>query len=532
MKYFLLLFFILGAPLWAEPQHIVFTYMGDPSTSLTVNWQSAPGQSSPVVQYDTVSRAGNTEAYRHQATGNISQIPGLDDRSIYQVSLKNLAPATTYYLVVGNAETGLSSEIKVKTIADDERAIRFVTGGDMGVSNDTRVLLRHAASYDPDFAAVGGDIAYANGRISSVKKWDTWLSYYTEEMVTSDGYAIPVVFAIGNHEVRGSYNKPKTDAPFYFGLFAQDDEKSYFARQFGKNFVLFVLDSGHIASHESQVDWIKNAFSEYQDVPYKAAIYHVPLFPSHRDFMSHYADMGRQYWAPLFDEYGLTVGLENHDHTFKRSHFIKDGMVMDDGVGTLYLGDGCWGREAREVSYETRPYLVHSGSIQHFWVVDCTTEKMVYRAVDMDNQIFDIYPQSEAGAEQAQKVFDAKDRFLIMPDEVIVVEEAQKENNLWIGGEVTIRVSNPFPYPLTVDVDAHFNKTNIAYSGVPFHVEQLAPGAEKVFTTSFHFSPEAGAELKEEWVYLKLNAEYRDPEVEKPLLFRKTHSLKLVRPAE
>ena len=100
-----------------------------------------------------------------------------------------------------------------------------------GPNDDTRTLLKNAASHDPDFAVVGGDIAYANGNLELVDRWDTWLNFYTDTMLTSDGRSIPMVLAIGNHEVNGGFNKTKSDAPFYFGFFGQDEAKSFFGSE-------------------------------------------------------------------------------------------------------------------------------------------------------------------------------------------------------------------------------------------------------------------------------------------------------------
>lgn len=339
-------------PGWAaSPVHLVFTYMGDSGSSLTANWQwklsaDAPRPATAVVRFDRVSHSEDGSDYAMQTEGEIFSIPGLKDRVLARVQLQGLEPGRTYYLRVGNAEQGFSEEVKVQTIADDDRPLRFVTGGDMGVSNEVRILLRHAAGYAPHFAAIGGDIAYANGKLENVDIWDKWLTFYTEEMVTPEGYSIPMVLAIGNHEVQGSFNQSPEQAPFFFGFFAQEPEKSFFKRQFGPLLTLFVLDSGHVASHVSQVDWLNQELAAAGTVPYRAAIYHVPLYPSHRDFMGFHSDQGREHWAPVFDRHQLTVAFENHDHTFKRSHFIKNGERVGDAEGTLYLGDGCWGKRS------------------------------------------------------------------------------------------------------------------------------------------------------------------------------------------
>jgi hypothetical protein len=299
----------------AAPKHLVFTYQGDPSSSVTANWQvtekTAIDPGNATVYYDTVSRGGDVEAYAHSTTGSTYEMDGLAGRSIYRNQLNGLTPNTTYYLVVGNTQQGFSEEVKIRTLPNDDSPLRFATGGDMGTSEDTRTLLRHAASHDPYFAVIGGDIAYADGKLDKVDSWDTWLDYYTEVMITPDGFQIPIILAIGNHEVRGSYDQPKENAPFFFGFFAQDLDQTYFSFKFSDHFALIVLDSGHITTHESQVGWLREQLESFQDVTQVAAVYHVPLYPSHRGLWGNYSTAGRQHWGPLFDEFKLTVGFEN-----------------------------------------------------------------------------------------------------------------------------------------------------------------------------------------------------------------------------
>ncbi|MGZ0655112.1 purple acid phosphatase family protein [Coraliomargarita sp. W4R72] len=446
--------------LQAAPQHLVFTYQADPSTSLTANWQNI-GEDISVsdeasIYYDTISRAGEAAAYTHTKSVQASKIEGLNDRVIYHASLNDLKPATTYYLIVGNAQQGFSQEVKVRTLPGDESPLHFVTGGDMGTSEATRTLLHHAASHDPQFAVIGGDIAYANGNLKSVGSWDQWLNFYTEEMKTSTGLQIPLVLAVGNHEVQGSYNKPKTHAPFYFGFFAQDTEHSYFSIKFSPHFALLVLDSGHVATHASQSEWLHGELESYQDIPHVAAVYHVPLYPSHRDLMDWYSYEGRTHWGPLFDEFNLTVAFENHDHSFKRSHLMKYGAPTSDGTGTLYLGDGCWGREPRGIDFMERPYLAKSGSIQHFWVVDASAEAMKYQAIDIDNKVFDVYPIDAANAKEADAVFSQKTSHYSLPSEATKLAEMECSEETWFAGQALITLKNVFDFPIIADLQTFF----------------------------------------------------------------------------
>ncbi|MGJ8638755.1 MAG: fibronectin type III domain-containing protein [Opitutaceae bacterium] len=479
------------------PEHLVFTYMGDPSTTLTANWQLIGEDSveEAIVYYDTVSRHGEMDRYAEQESGAVFMIKGLKDRQIARVQLEELRPNTTYYITVGHPDGDHSEEVKVRTIPDDDTPIRFVTGGDMGVSEDTRSLLKNAATFKPRFAAVGGDIAYANGRLGSVSSWDTWLNYYTEEMVTEDGFTIPLLLAIGNHEVNGGFDKSIDEAPFFFNFFGQDTKKSYFKRQFGKNLVLLALDSGHVTSHKSQVDWIDASLKDARSVRHTSAIYHVPLYPSHRDFMGHYSDQGREHWAPIFDRHQLTVAFENHDHTFKRSHYIKDGAVVADGKGTLYLGDGCWGRDVRGIDYNRPWYLAASGSIQHFWVVDTDAKEMVYRAVDIDNEVFEVYPSSATGSSEAEEVFAAKTHLYKLDPSIVKVSELVNDGSRWKGEGITVTLENTFDTAMAVRLKFRARGIKVKVAGLPNGSIDLEPGARKELVVSLTPDSASGASL-------------------------------------
>ncbi len=388
----------LGLGLWAitvaataQPLHVYLTWQGDTSRTMTVNYQTAGHAPASWVYYDTRPRGGEAEAYRYQVPGGHHQIPGLaDGRWVHVVELTGLQPGKTYYFIAGDSTGGFSPERQFRTIPSGDGPLRFVTGGDMGVGELPQKLMAQAALHGPQFAAIGGDIAYANGRLENIGLWDQWLEAWERWMVTPEGLTIPMALAIGNHEVNGAYNRPKENAPFYFGFFAQAEE-SYFSRRFGANLVFLFLDTGHIAAHGGpQAAWLEAELARHRNARYTFAVYHVPLYPSHRDYEGAGSQAGRAHWAPLFDRYGLTTAFENHDHTFKRSKLLKEGKPDPDG--TLYLGDGCFGRAPRTVDAELRWYLDRAESIAHFWLVDVTRRSVRYRAFDAEGRRIDVYP--------------------------------------------------------------------------------------------------------------------------------------------
>jgi hypothetical protein len=251
---------------------------------------------------------------------------------------------------------------------------------------------------------VGGDIAYANDVLTNYARWDAWLDHWQTNMITPAGYTIPMVLAIGNHEVRGGMTP--TNARFYLKYFAQAGERSYYARTFGKNLAMVLLDSGHLSKHDGeQAGWLDAQLTAHRNYPHRMAVYHVPLYPSHRAYDGGGSVEGRKAWLPIFDKHQLTVAFENHDHTFKRTPLMRANQP--DPQGTLYLGDGCWGMGARTVDKELRPYLAKAASIQHFWCLDVTRRRVEYRAVNKAGQIFDVYPTDARGAKAAEKVYES-----------------------------------------------------------------------------------------------------------------------------
>ncbi len=399
----------------ASGPFVYLTWQRDPSTTMTVNYHSAEGDVPSVVYYDTVSHAGKAPAaYAHQAVGRAHRIAKLAASPvIHWVELTGLTPGAAYYFVTGHPE---ATEYRFRTIPDDGRALRFVVGGDMGISPATvPPLLIQAARQDPHFAVIGGDVAYANGRLSApaVRRWNAWLANWQVHMVTPDGYLIPMVIAIGNHEVRGMFDGAPYQAPFYFCYFAQqpgpcagrdglcaqggDDcataaGDSVFVRRFGRDVVLLLLDTSHVRHHEAQVAWLEATLQAHAETPFKFAAYHVPLFPSYRAMAGKYEVRGRTHWLAPFETGCLTAAFEHHDHRLKRAQSRRLGAGCAEPV--LFVGDGCWGLSPRQAETPDNPYgdlaeLATSAAAAHFWRVDVSGGVARFRAMDADGAVLD-----------------------------------------------------------------------------------------------------------------------------------------------
>ncbi|MCC6488009.1 MAG: metallophosphoesterase family protein [Candidatus Hydrogenedentes bacterium] len=381
---------VLASCAQAGPFSVYLTYPGDPSTTITVNFQTSKQDRETEVYIDTVPRRGHKEAYARRVEGASTSIPGLPvPRTIHYATLDGLTADTTYFFIAGNDSAGFSREQSFRTIPAGDGPLRFVAGGDMDATRLTRKLLKVAARQNPQFAIVGGDIAYANGDVKNYRKWDRWFANWDRYMRTSEGHRVPIVAAIGNHETNKAESEEYAErAPFYHAYFGRQADATYFDRTFGSLLALVVLDSGHIATHDGeQKTWLAEALARHVDVPYRFAVYHVPLYPSHRDFDGELSASGRTHWGPLFDEHRLTTAFENHDHTLKRTKLIKNNEVSPEG--TLYLGDGSWGVKPREVDKDRRWYEEFAAGKGHVWIVDVSAQGVTYRALGVRGKVLD-----------------------------------------------------------------------------------------------------------------------------------------------
>jgi len=145
-------------------------------------------------------------------------VPG---RYVHRVELTDLEPGRPYWFVVGDSVSGFSPERDFRTIPDTDEPLRFIAAGDTGVKALSQQLQAVAAAEEPLFVLLGGDLAYTNGDWNQWPVWDQWLDNWQQAMVTPSGFTVPMVSAIGNHEVAGGYGGTPDDAPIYLKYLAQ-----------------------------------------------------------------------------------------------------------------------------------------------------------------------------------------------------------------------------------------------------------------------------------------------------------------------
>lgn len=359
--------------------------------TMTINFQTPLDFGASNVYYDTESGNGSPNSYQHRVQSQHQEISSLK-RSVHSVTLTNLQPDTTYYFIAGSDEQGYSDEYSFRTLPEKGKPIRFVAGGDQGTSRAFEQLNRIASEKNPHFVLIGGDMAYADGNPRNVEIWEAWYRIWNNSMRGPNGRLIPMILALGNHEVNNELAKPLHQhtkyqvAPFFFHYFNQGPQNGYFTKKIRNQLLIITLDTGFYTPVSRQSTWIKKQFRANSNSSFKIALYHNPIYPAVKSVNKSTRAMRKQ-WVPLFDRYNLDVAFEHDGHVFKRTHPLRNHEIHHER-GIPYLGEGSWGFETRSPKTNRR-YLKKSAGKFHFWYGKLHDEKLDLRALDRSGNILD-----------------------------------------------------------------------------------------------------------------------------------------------
>ncbi len=366
---------------------IYLTWQRSPSTTMTVQWISLAKEEESRIVY----RSCDEMADWKMVDGSTAPFPQASQYAIHSVELTNLTPGREYCFKV----PPFPEEYRFITAPESlSEQIRFVVGGDM-YHDDLSFLSRTnraAAKTGPLFAALGGDIAYAFPtsffRSQNNDRWIDWVKSWHRDMVTPEGRLVPVVAAIGNHDLNGGFDQAPEQAAVFSALFPMPGKRVFGVLDFGPYLSLFLLDSGHANPIGGrQAEWLKKELEERPNTAYKMAVYHVPAYPSVRDQKNSYSEAIRSFWIPLFEQGAIQVAFEHHDHAYKRTHPLLNGKVHPNGI--VYFGDGGWGVEKPRKLVSKPFYLAESASRRHFLEVVISDTGMRVAAIDDLGQQFD-----------------------------------------------------------------------------------------------------------------------------------------------
>lgn len=389
----------------AVPPAVYLTWQRDPTRTMTVHWHNFDALQNKLRYRVPGAAAWNTltAATTNAPTG---------ERLVQTAEITGLNPGWIYEFQVD----GYTETFRFKTMpADLTQPVKFAAAGDADIGADADAMAAAVAAKDPAFLAMIGDHAYDDSRAANFWKWERYLQSYFSNLRAPDGRLIPIVPGIGNHEIYNGWAEYHADfentadwrlryGSYFFRYFAfPGAAQPYGVVDFGSYLSLIVLDTEHssplIAGSDVQTQWLSARLNERRNVRHLLPVYHVPAYPSVRALSDPIPTRIRTHWLPLFENAGVHLALENHDHTYKRTKPILNGVSgVSDGI--VFAGDGAWGIDLRTPD-PSRNYLQGTQARHHAFLVTISNTGRTIEAVDKTSLIFDSLNQGIDGIPSA-----------------------------------------------------------------------------------------------------------------------------------
>jgi len=384
----LLCFLFLFSSVFAAPKAVYLTVPDDSAHSMSVHWiEKEQKKPSNTIFYQ---KEGDKEWKKETVTSQSSLadssysvkgclITGLEEASYYSFHFE-----------------GEKREYLFRTLPSNLKSpLKIAIGGDFTESFSMfRKMNKVAAQKNPDFVILGGDIAYAcghrlfEGKHGSVSKWVDFFEEWETSMRGERGRLIPVVAVIGNHDVAPKDRKEKGKNSLFLRFFPSSTDLTYKTVDIAGALCLVLLDSGHLFSLEKQQKvWLEQTLQAKQKMLWKIPVYHLSGYPSTYLFNNARPTNLRRNWTPLFEQYGVKLVFEHHNHAFKRTYPMLEEKINPEGI--VYMGDGCWGAPPRKVvkSY----YLENSLSSNSFSLLTVDVKSLQVEVFNNKNELIDTW---------------------------------------------------------------------------------------------------------------------------------------------
>lgn len=293
-----------------EPRQIILTWQNSPQTTMTITWRTDQKGEKSIAYFSSDENLA-IDDYKHQEAETFT----FEETAawIHSVELIGLNPGETYWVVVQTDEQG-SEKFSFRTAPAESADLVFVVGSDaqhLRTQMDViREIFRKAAQEDPDFFIYSGD--FVNAELSDLE-WDLFFDLWDELMITDEGRRIPLIPAIGNHEVVAGYGGRKELAVFYYNRLKLPEPEKYHVLQFGPDLTIISLDSNHTSPIDGeQLSWLESTLEEYQDSKWVVVHYHDGAWWGNDSMRAKL----RSKWIPLFEEYGVDLVHNGHSHGY------------------------------------------------------------------------------------------------------------------------------------------------------------------------------------------------------------------------
>lgn len=402
-----------------HPDHIVLNLSDDPATSISVTWRTSPEVTEGYAEIAPATAAPkfwrNAQTIKAVTeTMDASEIVTAGVVSNYHsVTFRDLIPDTLYAYRVGDGKIW-SEWIQFRTAADRPEPFSFLYVGDAQnfILELWSRLIREGYRKAPDarFIIHAGDLV---NTAHSERQWHEWF--------TAGGWIhrmLPSISVPGNHEFepytreeeeqdiehlsvqwRPQFTLPKNGPDSL-------EETVYYLDYQGVRFI--ALNSNE--KLEEQARWLEQVLQNNPNT-WTVVTYHHPVYSASdgRD-----NEELRRLWKPLFDNYGVDIALQGHDHSYARGRVEPYGVNVMDGVnardrrtGTVYVvsvsGGKMYGLKPNGWDdYEAQRDRAAENT-QLFQVIRVDGDTLSYEAYTATGELYDAFDLIKSGDEEPNR---------------------------------------------------------------------------------------------------------------------------------
>ncbi|MEC0243700.1 fibronectin type III domain-containing protein [Paenibacillus dokdonensis] len=437
-----------GTP--SVPKLINMTLNGDTKTSRSFAWYTDVTAAS-VVQVVEASKASGSgfpenEALTFQGTAEeIQTYVTKADRTAkkkkkfnsHKVTASGLSPGTAYkYRVGSGASDSWSAVGSFTTDVSGSQSFHFIAGSDSQASSKTDFepwadTFKKAIQTigDPKFLINAGDLV-DNGDLE--EQWQWMLGLPQDQLLN-----VPIVPVVGGHEVQdydGDETTPNSNFYNHFNLpkqvVASTHDGSVYSFEYGDAlFLIFNSQyAGELASNgkdikkqdqqfADQVEWMKYIVAK-SNAKWKFVTFHKGPY-SAGDNAGEWENDRVQFYkkvlVPAFDEMGIDMVFEAHDHMYMRSfQMLGDKVIPTSQItvdaqgnavnpkGTIYLMSNAFGDKF---------YTKYPGYNDYFAAMDTQPGKKMFTDVSVSSDVlqFKAYTaakKDEKSGDNGVKLYD------------------------------------------------------------------------------------------------------------------------------
>lgn len=384
------------------PDRIMLTWEGEPHDSQAVTWRTSNKISTSYAQICEATATPDLEArvdvYKASSEVLVSDV---NIAQYHSVNFIGLSPNTTYAYRVGDST--IWSEWLHFTTADNANSpFSFIYFGD--AQNDLKSrwsrVIRGAYSNMPkaDFLLHAGDLVNYGARDH---EWGEW--FYAGGWIYG---MMPSIATPGNHEyvrVEGMRRELSTHwkPTFRFPHNGPEgfDETVYYmdyqgTRIISLNSTAFGYDK---EAGQIQTEWLEGVLADNPNT-WTIVTMHYPIYSSKygRD-----NPRLRKALQPLFEEYGVDLVLQGHDHTYGRGgENIPTGTKKQSIDGPVYVVSVS-GPKMYDVSME-KWMRRGASNTQLYQLIHVSEDKLRFEAYTVLDELYDAFELYKTNGGQTQ----------------------------------------------------------------------------------------------------------------------------------